>query len=89
MWARRSGLTYPALPWVVILGVSMVYFASVAQTKNEQVPRRVVIVVVQYLVVAHADKIGSTDQAFENRPPSPKGARGPRLLAALPGELQA
>ena len=38
MWARRSGLTYPALPWVVILVVSMVYRVFVLRTKNEQVP---------------------------------------------------
>eukprot|EP01045_Picozoa_sp_COSAG04_P011158 COSAG04_NODE_711_length_10885_cov_5.273225_9_plen_84_part_00 len=40
MWARRSGLTYPALPWVVILVVSMIYRVFVFQTKNEQVPWR-------------------------------------------------
>ena len=38
MWARRSGLTYPALPWVVILVVSMIYRVFVLRTKNKQVP---------------------------------------------------
>ena len=36
MWARRSELTYPALPWVVILVVSMIYRVFVLRTKMNQ-----------------------------------------------------
>ena len=38
-------MTYPAMPWVVILVVSMIYRVFVLRTKNEQV----VLPVVGYL----------------------------------------
>ena len=59
MWVRRSGLAYPALPWAVILVVSVIYrFEKSEGLADSQTSRAV-----SFFENAHADIDAADHQA--------------------------
>ena len=69
MWARRSGLTYPALPWVVILVVSMIYRVFVLRTKNpSSMPYAEAEKVIQILITFRSPEVEGHTMVLQRKP---------------------